>query len=499
MMMHECALLTPEQMYEADRLTIEAGTSGPVLMDNAGLAVTDEISKRWPQPGKAVLLCGPGNNGGDGFVIARELQARGWTCHVYLLGERSNLKGDAAQAAARWPGETKSLDQLDLSGVDVGVDALFGAGLNKALEGAVAEAVARVAQSGVPVVAVDMPSGVDGATGRALGPAVEATLTVTFFRKKPGHLLMPGREHCGETVAVQIGIEADVLNAISPAGAENGPALWAAELPALTHNVHKYHRGHTLSVSGPLLSTGASRLAAHGALRVGSGLVSLAGTQEALAVHAAHVTAIMLKPAASPQELEGLLSDKRWSAVVIGPALGLGEAAKALVASSLKTGPATVLDADGLTNFASDPAELFELIASRPDRSVVLTPHTGEFARLFGADAPQTGSKVEAALSAASKSSAITILKGPDTVIASPDGRYAINANAPPTLATAGSGDVLAGMTAGLLAQRMPAFEAACAAVWMHGAAAAKFGPGLTADDLPDLIPEVLHDLGASR
>ncbi len=495
--MHECALLTPEQMYEADRLTIEAGTSGAELMDNAGIAITDAITERWPEPGKAVVLCGPGNNGGDGFVVARELEARGWTCKVYLLGERSGLKGDAAGAAGRWPGETSPLKDLHLSDADVVVDALFGAGLNKALEGGVADAVAQVTQSGLPVIAVDMPSGVDGATGQAAGPAIQASLTVTFFCKKPGHLLLPGRELCGQTVVVQIGIGGDVLNTIAPEGAENGPMLWGAEFPALSHDAHKYQRGHALSVSGPPLSTGASRLAARGALRAGSGLVSVAGPRDALAVHAAHLTAIMLKPAGSADELEALLSDKRFTAVVIGPALGVGEKEKELVTCALKTGPAAVLDADALTNFADEPAQLFDAIASRPERPVVLTPHCGEFTRLFGNDEPPQGSKVDAALRAARQSSAVTVLKGPDTVIASPDGRYAINANAPPSLATAGSGDVLAGMAAGLLAQRMAAFEAACAAVWMHGAAAARFGPGLTADDLPDLLPEVLKGLGA--
>ncbi|MEM8688246.1 MAG: NAD(P)H-hydrate dehydratase [Pseudomonadota bacterium] len=497
MTMHECALLTPEQMYEADRLTIEAGTSGAVLMDNAGIAIANEISDRWPEPGRAVLLCGPGNNGGDGFVIARELEARGWTCAVYLLGVLENLKGDAAQAAERWPGKTHPLGQLDLSAADVIVDALFGAGLNKALEGIAAEAVKQVGKSELPVIAVDMPSGVDGATGRAAGPAVQANLTVTFFRKKPGHLLMPGRGLCGETVVAQIGIADDVLASINPDGAENGRALWSAEFPSLSRGAHKYHRGHTLSVSGPALSTGASRLAARGALRVGSGLVSVAGTHDALAVHAAHLTAIMLKPAASAHELNELLSDKRYTAVVIGPALGVSDAAKELVACVLKNGPATVLDADALTSFADDPSELFKAIASRPDRPVVLTPHSGEFARLFGAEKLQHASKVEAALLAAKQSSAIVIVKGPDTVIAAPDGRYAINANAPPTLATAGSGDVLAGMAAGLLAQKMAPFGAACAAVWLHGAAAGQFGPGLIADDLPDLLPAVLSGLGS--
>ncbi|NNF77751.1 MAG: NAD(P)H-hydrate dehydratase [Rhizobiales bacterium] len=499
MTMHEAQLLTPEQMYEADRLTIAGGIPGTELMDNAGGAITHEILARWPSPGRAVVLCGPGNNGGDGFVIARQLSKHGWTCDVYLLGEPSKLKGDAKQAAGNWEGEVRPLAQLTLEGATLVVDALFGAGLSRGLDGVTAEAASKVADEGVPVVAVDIPSGVDGTTGLVATTAFQAELTVTFFRKKPGHLLYPGRTHCGETVVAQIGIEPLVLNQIAPQGAENEPSLWRNALPVLKEQGHKYHRGHTISVSGPAQNTGAARLAAMAALRAGSGLVTVASPPDALAANAAHLTAVMLREISSAKELAELFSDRRITSVIIGPALGLDDAARGKVLAALNAAPTAVLDADALSCFREQPRELFDAIASRPERPVVLTPHSGEFAGLFDVDTVSSAGKVAATIGAAQLSAAVVVLKGPDSVIAAPDGRYAINSNAPPTLATAGSGDVLAGIVAGLLAQGMSAFEAACAAVWLHGAAASVFGPGLIAEDLPHLLPIVLKELGGTR
>ncbi len=497
--MHEADLLTPEQMYEADRLTIAGGISGIELMENAGAGVTNEIVTRWPEPGRAVILCGPGNNGGDGFVIARLLNLQGWTCDVYLLGDSGKLKGDAALASAKWQGGLKPLHQLDLEGAVLIVDALFGAGLSRGLEGIAAEAAADTAHHGVPVVAVDIPSGVDGTTGQVASSAFQADLTVTFFRKKPGHLLYPGRSHCGETVVVQIGIDSAVLDQINPLGNENVPSLWLSSFPNVREEGHKYHRGHTISVSGPAQSTGAARLAAMAALRVGSGLVTVASPSDALAANAAHLTAIMLKEADTADELSDLLSDRRFTSVVIGPALGVDRAARAKVLAILHGAPAAVLDADALSCFSENPSVLFEAVAQRPERPVILTPHSGEFVRLFGDNTMPDAGKAQAAVAAAQLSGSVVVLKGPDSVIAAPDGRFAINSNAPPTLATAGSGDVLAGIAAGLLAQGMPAFEAACAAVWLHGAAATHFGLGLIAEDLPHLLPLALNELGAGQ
>ena len=322
MTMDDAVLLSPAQMYEADRLTIEGGISGPELMENAGSAVTEQIILRWPEARHAAILCGPGNNGGDGFVVARQLVEKGWRCDLYLLVDREQLKGDAAWAADRWAGPAKPLGELNLEGVGVVVDALFGAGLNRGLDGPAAQAVASVLKSEVPVVAIDIASGVDGTSGQIATKSIQAELTVTFFRKKPGHLLIPGRQRCGEVSVAQIGISPSVLGSIQPEGFENGPDVWWTSWPKLQSEGHKYHRGHTISVSGPAERTGAARLAALGALRVGSGLVTVASPTNALAVNAAHLTAIMLTQANLPADLDDLLQDKRLTGIVIGPALG---------------------------------------------------------------------------------------------------------------------------------------------------------------------------------
>jgi len=326
--------------------------------------------------------------------------------------------------------------------------------------------------------------------------AVRAAEAVTFFRRKPGHLLLPGRLHCGKVRVADIGIRAEVLERIRPRTFANDPPLWARAFPIPRIENHKYARGHAVVVAGEMWRGGAARLAARAALRAGAGLVTIASPREALGVNAAASLAVMVRPVDGPAELSTLLSDRRLNAVVLGPGGGVGEEMRALVAAALEGDRAVLLDADALTSFSENPTALWDGIAARGDRATVLTPHQGEFARLFKdppcRDAP---SKLHAARAAAARSKAVIVLKGPDTVIAAPDGRAAINDNAPPWLATAGSGDVLAGMIAGLLAQNMPAFEAACAAVWIHGEAASAFGPGLISEDLSEALPEVYRRL----
>jgi NAD(P)H-hydrate epimerase len=489
----ELALLTNEEMGQADRLAIAAGIPSLTLMENAGTAVADEAACMASPGARIAVLCGPGNNGGDGFVAARHLRDQGFDVHAALLGTVDALKGDAAAMARRWTAAVAELSPTSIDQADVVIDALFGAGLARPVAGIAADVISALNASSVRVLAVDVPSGLDGTTGVATGPVVEAARTITFFRRKPGHLLMPGRALCGEVVVANIGIPGSVLGEIAPKAWANAPGLWSAGFPAPRIDGHKYGRGHALVVSGPAAHTGAARLGARGALRIGAGLVTVASPADAVAVNAAHLTAIMLAPFDGADGLARILADKRKNAVLLGPALGVGAPTRDLVVAALASGAATVLDADAITSFAGEPDDLFRAIAGERQRPVVLTPHDGEFKRLFGD--VETPSKLERARAAAQRSGAIVVLKGADTVIAAPDGRAAINANAPPGLATAGAGDVLGGFVAGLLAQGMPGFEAACAAVWLHGAAASAFGPGLIAEDLPETLPQVLRAL----
>jgi hydroxyethylthiazole kinase-like uncharacterized protein yjeF len=486
--MSELEVLTPAEMAEADRFAVAAGVDSFELMKNAGGAVAN-AAREMAGRGRILVLCGPGNNGGDGFVAAALLRAEGRHVGVALVGERQRLKGDAARAAAMWDGPLEVGERTEFSGALV-IDALFGAGLARPLSGEAATIVDRLNASSVPVLAIDLPSGVDGRTGAADGVAVRATRTVTFFRLKPGHLLLPGRTLSGQIEVAQIGIPDEVLSSIAPKTFQNRPELWRKELAQPQPDDHKYRRGHTFVVSGPPDRTGAARLAAAAALRIGAGAVTVASPPDAVLVNASHLTAVMVRDFVGAAGLADLLSGPRPKSVVVGPANGVGGSTRANVEAALASDAAAVLDADALTSFKEDRSALFSSVRNRRP-PVVLTPHEGEFSRLFSAG----GSRLDRAREAAAESGAIVVLKGSDTVIATPDGRAAINSNAPPDLATAGSGDVLAGLIGGLLAQGLPGFEAACAGVWVHGAAAAAFGRGLIAEDLPDLVPRVLRDL----
>ncbi len=373
-------LLTVEEMAEADRRAIDGGVPGAVLMENAGRAVADEVSRRYHDAATVAVLCGPGNNGGDGFVAARHLAERGYKVRLGFGGEASRLPKDAAAMAKRYGGKKERLGKDLLAGADVVVDALFGAGLARPISGELAALIDTANASGAPIVAVDVPSGIDGTTGEVKGTAINAAATVTFFRLKPGHLLLPGRSRCGEIILADIGIPDNVLAAIRPMTFANEPALWLAQYPWPKPESHKYVRGHAVVVSGPLWSTGAARLGARGALRVGAGLVTVASPRDALAVNAAQLTAIMVREADDARALTQLLADKRKNAVLIGPGAGVGERTKAMVLAALASKAAVILDADAITSFADDPATLFAAIRSRA-APVVLTPHDGEFAQ----------------------------------------------------------------------------------------------------------------------
>lgn len=475
-------LLDVRQMAQAGRLSVAAGISGIALMHNAGRAVAREIQLRW-SPRTVTVLCGPGNNGGDGFVVALQLADAGWPVRLALLGVREHLRGEAAYHAALWHGPVELVSHAVLQGAELVVDALFGASLTRALHGPAAETLVASAEKQLPIVAIDVPSGLMGDTGEAMG-AVPAALTVTFFRKKPGHVLMPGRILCGELVLADIGTPESVLTQMQPDTFENDPALWPAQLAQPRPGGNKYTRGHAL-VYGAYPMTGAARMAARAAARMGVGMTTIVVPEVALPVYAAALTSIMVQPMAGLPDLQRLLLDKRFTALLISPGAGANEATRQAALAMLATGRATLLDADAITVFAGDPAALSRAIIG----PCVITPHDGEFDRVFEA----SGDKLTRARAAARNCGAVVVLKGTDTVITAPDGCAVINSNAPPTLATAGAGDVLGGMVLGLLAQGMEPFLAASAAAWLHGAAATAFGPGLIAEDLPDLLPALLR------
>lgn len=489
-------VLTTTEMERADRLTIAAGTPGFALMMSAGQAVA-EAAMDLVGEGPIVVVAGGGNNGGDGFVAAAELAARGRDVSIILLCERDSLHGDAALAARGWKYPVLPFNPQAIGKPALIIDALFGAGLNRAIKGDPLEMIEAINANGAPVLAVDLPSGINGTSGAVMGAAINAVETVTFFRRKPAHLLMPGRKHCGRVRVADIGIDPRVLEEIRPQTFENVPQTWQRSFPVPAIDGHKYARGHAVVLSGELASTGAARLAARGALRAGAGLVTVASPREALAVNAAALTAVMVRAVDTPIEFAEMLADRRLSSIVVGPGAGIGERTRDFVHAALATKRGLVLDADALTSFAEAPERLFESIKASEEAQVVLTPHEGEFPRLFSdiSNKHPGRSKLERVRDAAQRAGAVVLLKGPDTVVASPDGRAAIASNAPPWLATAGAGDVLAGIIAGLLAQGTAAFEAACIGVWMHGEAAGEAGPGLIAEDLPEVLPAVFRRL----
>jgi len=487
-------VLTPSEMKQADLEAIARGIPGIELMRRAGRSVADSAEKLAAKGGRVAVLAGPGQNGGDGFVAAALLAERGYRVSLGLLGDPGRLTGDAAEAAQDWKGEIGRAADAPVQEADLIIDALFGTGLSRDLDGAARHAVDRMNGSGRPILAVDLPSGIDGETGVVRGIAVRAARTVTFAARKPCHLLMPGRAFCGPVEVADIGIGRETLEAKGGHLFANDPALWLHALPRPGLSSHKYERGHTLVASGGATRTGAARLAARAALRIGSGLVTVASPPEAIGVNAAHLTAIMLKGCDGPEGLHNILQDTRFNALVLGPALGVHAGTRAMVAVAVQAKRSLVLDADALTSFEGLASELHGAFRHAP---TVLTPHDGEFNRLFKdhPDILDPASKIERARRAAAYTGAVALLKGADTVIAAPDGRAAINGNGTPYLATAGSGDTLCGLIAGLMAQGVPAFEAACAGAWIHAEAGAGFGPGLISEDLADLVPGVLRAL----
>ncbi|KUF09052.1 bifunctional ADP-dependent NAD(P)H-hydrate dehydratase/NAD(P)H-hydrate epimerase [Pseudoponticoccus marisrubri] len=506
-------LLTAGQMREIEQAAMARGAvSGLTLMERAGHGAVEAMFRAWPDLAQsrhsALVLCGPGNNGGDGFVIARLLRQRGWSVTLYLFGDATRLPPDAQTNCDRWReiGAVQPLDAVASDGppVTLLVDALFGTGLTRPLGPDLAAPLQRGMTRADRVLAVDAPSGLCMDSGRVLGTdgiACRADLTVSFHAEKLGHRLADGPAHCGSVAVQDIGL----AHAPDPAQVSlvTGAQGWAGL--SKQGAAHKYGHGHALILTGGAGRTGAARLAARGALRIGAGLVTLGVPGAAQMEVAAQITALMLSRIDDAPALSAALEDDRLNALCLGPGLGL-ERAQALVPAALAAGPGrgVVLDADALTAFAEDPAALFGQLHPR----CVLTPHAGEFARLFPdlaaplKETPDEGpalSKVAATRAAARRAGCVVLFKGADTVIADPSGACAVHSatydRAAPWLATAGAGDVLAGFIAGLLARGLAPMQAARTASWLHVEAARSFGPGLIAEDLPEALPRVLRGL----
>ena len=480
-------ILTVERSRAADAAAVAAGTPLAELMERAGVAVAAAIAARWT-PRRVAVLCGPGDNGGDGFVAARLLRERGWPVTVVAV-KGAGRSDAAAQAAESWSGGVAPLASEAVDGAALVVDALFGAGLSRPVPPAMQAALSRASQARVPIVAVDLPSGLDADTGRPLGEVAAAAVTVSF-QLRPAHLLVPGRELCGEVVVVGLGAppapqDVDLW--------ENTPALWASTYPWPKPDTHKVERGRLVVVGGDASHTGAARMSARAGLRIGAGLVTLLSPPDALRINAAALEAVMVRAFDTGAELRALAENA--NATVIGPAAGVSAATADNVLTLARTGAALVVDADGLTVFRDDPAALFAAL----DRDDVLTPHPGEFERVFPGLLKAAPERITAARRAAERAGCVVLLKGGDTVVATPDGRAAVNGITAPWLATAGSGDVLSGLIGGLLAQGMGSFEAACAGAWIHAEAGRAHGPGLIAEDLPDLVPAILNRLWKER
>lgn len=479
-------LIDPVVMASIDAAAAQSGIALYDLMERAGQAVAASALCHYPQALRFVVLCGGGNNGGDGYVAARALLQSGATVTVHHLGDAGSLKGDARTAFERSGVTPIPLGLYEPRAGDVVIDAVFGAGLSRDVPEQLARVIDLVRKTAVPVLAVDLPSGLCGRRGVPLGAAFTAERTVTFVARKPGHVLMPGRELCGILEVFDIGIPQRILSDHAGVMAENDPALWRGALPQPGLETHKFRRGHLTVFSGPAHATGASRMTALAALKAGAGIVTIAAPHSALDVLSVTLTAVMSAGLDNPDDLRHWLEDRRHGTFVLGP--GFADFDKARQFMSLLGDKAVVLDADAITAFRDCAKSLFDLMTSGTGE-FVLTPHEGEFARLFpDLAADKALSKIEKAQVASVRSGAVLVYKGADTVIAAPDGRALVNTNAPASLATAGSGDVLAGIIGALLAQGTPAFEAAAAGVWLHGEAGKRAGTGMTAEDLAQAV-----------
>lgn len=482
-------ILSITQMKQAEDASLSGRTSSYTLMQRAGRAVADIVRERYEkQP--VMVLCGSGNNGGDGFIAASELKRKKWDVTVACKLEAEYLEGDVARAAEEWGDDFETLDKVKLPEDGIIIDAIFGTGLEREITGDAQEVLFALQRSSCSVVAVDFPSGVYADSGDCQPCTPQADLTVTFFRKKMGHILLPGRVACGDIIVSDIGMKDDVLDEIEGEIVhENDPSLgWQEDASTKAFWTHKYHHGHIAVLGGKVL-TGATVLTSLSALRIGAGLVTIAAHPDVVNVYRMASPSLMVEPLQEMARFKDhYAKDDRRNVLLIGPGAGLENegALKKIVFDATASERICVLDADALSVFENDTRTFYKSL----HKSCILTPHEGEFERIFPG---LQGSKVDRALEASRKTGAIIVLKGADTVVASPNGKAVINTTGCGWMATAGTGDVLAGMIAGLVARKvLNLFDATCAAVWMHGKASELAGPGMISEDLSSHIPSVL-------
>ena len=477
------ALLTNSQMSFVENQAIKSGKKSTELMENAGTAVVKLILKRYKNRNISVL-CGPGKNGGDGFVVARLLKEQGWNVRLGLTSSQKDK--DSIEKAELWKGNIEPLNESLLYGNPIIIDAMFGAGLKRKLTGIPLALVTKINNKKLDCIAIDIPSGIDGDSGKILGDAPKCKLTITFFCAKPGHFLMPSKSKVGEVIIEDIGISNSFLKQINVKTFLNTPELWKKKFPIPTYDTHKYKRGHLL-IAGAANMTGATHLASSSARRIGAGVVTIGAPSSSCDIYKLGAFGHIVLPINNPGDWNNLLKNYKNTATLIGPGLGKIAFLKDVVIAALNSKKPVILDADGLNIFKNNPLQLFH----STNRKHILTPHEGEFKKLFNFK----GNPISRVSRAAKKSGAIVLLKGSSTIIAHPNGKIIINDTGKPYLATAGSGDVLAGIIAGLITQGMNVFEAGCGGTWIHGRAAELFGPGLIAEDIPKLIPTILNEI----
>ncbi|PPR34247.1 MAG: Bifunctional NAD(P)H-hydrate repair enzyme Nnr [Alphaproteobacteria bacterium MarineAlpha6_Bin3] len=486
---YDHTVLTCKDHTDLDKKTIKKFMSGYKLMENAGKIIFEIIKKKFNKNKNIKILCGSGNNGGDAFIVAKLLKENGFkNIELFCLITKNKLKGDAKLAAEKININIQNISNLKITKGNLIIDGLLGSGLNKNIAGNLKKIIEKINSKNHYCISIDIPSGINGDTGEIKGVAVKSDLTITFTKKKPGHLISPGKEYSGDVIVKNIGIDLKKLF-FKPRIYENNPNIWKKDFPWPNQNSHKYTRGFTLIICGEKI-TGASRLAARGAARIGCGLLCLGVPKKSFNIYATENPIALIETIDDEADLKNILKDKRINTILIGPGLGVNKKKLNLILKVIKDKKRiVVLDADALKNN-------FKKIAEKSNSEIIVTPHYGEFSKILkNLKIKKTNDNLSLAKKFVKKTKYNLLLKGNSTIISSNDGKIVINTNSSPFLATGGSGDVLAGMITGLIAQGMKIFESCCAATWIHGEIAKKLGPGLIAEDLPDMIPKILKKL----